>query len=116
REHDASRLRELREAGWRAVAALHDLFGDVLDGAEDDALARPAVVRQVDRDPIQPGTQGAFGLEPRERAVRAGERVDDDLLGVRGILRDRQTETEDAVLVAVEERVERLHVAVARGV
>src|ERR1700694_5867301 len=48
--------------------------------------------------------------------MRASERVNDDLFGVGGILGDGETETEDAVLVAVEERVERLHVAVARRV
>ncbi len=89
---------------------------DILEGAHDEALPRATVVREVHRDAIEPRTEASLGLEPRDRAVRARERVDDDLLRRGGILRDRETETEDAVLVAIEEGVERLHVTVARRV
>src|SRR2546428_9240105 len=46
----------------------------------------------------------------------AGEGVDDDLFGGRGILRDREPEAEDPIAIRVEECVECDGVAVARRV
>ena len=48
--------------------------------------------------------------------MRAGERVDHDLLRGRGVLGDRETETEDPISVPVEKSVEGGHLAEARGV
>ena len=58
----------------------------------------------------EPSCSRRRGREGRARSV------DRDLLGVRRILRDRKAEAEDAIAIPVEERVEREHVALARGI
>ena len=84
-----------------------DVLGPVIQRAEADALPRPAVVRQIDCDAVQPWPQRVVRLETLDRAVGAREGVDDDLLRGGRVLRDRQAEAVDAVAVAVEQIVER---------
>ena len=112
-EHKPAELGLLGHMRRRAVLVRERLVNCVVERGQDDAFPRTPVVRKVDRDAIQPGTQGSVGLETRERAVCTSERVDDDLFRGRGILRDREPEAEDPIAVAIEERVEGHGVAVA---
>src|SRR5207237_373795 len=111
-QHEPSELRLLGDVGRRALVVLERHVGSLVEGREDHALARAPVVRKIDRDPIQPRPERIVGLEPGESAMRAGERVDDDLFRGRGVLGDREAEAEDPVPVPVEERVEGDGVAV----
>jgi len=115
-EHESAELRLFRDVRRGTVFVRDRHIDGIVQGGEDDAFARAPVVREVDRDSIQPGTQRCVRLEAGKRPVRSGERVDDDLFRGGRVLRDRETQPEDPIAVSVEERVERDGVAVARRV
>src|SRR5258706_10057543 len=76
----------------RGLAFGREILRAVLQGAEGDAFPRPAVVRGVARDAIEPRPQGVAGLEALDRAARAGERVEHYLFRGPRTLRDRAAE------------------------
>ena len=114
-QHEPSELRLLGLVGGRAVLVRERLVDRVVERREDDALTRSPVVREVDRNPIQPRTQRGVRFEAGERTMGARESVDHDLFGGRGILRDREPEAEDPIAVFVEKGVKGLRLAVSRA-
>src|SRR5712692_3125021 len=115
-EHKPSELRLLREMRWRAIFVRERLVDGVVQRGKDDAFAWAPVIGKIHRDAIQPGPQRGIRLESGERAVRARERVDDDLFSGGRVFRDGESEAEYPVAVAVEEGVEGDRVPVARRV
>src|SRR5207302_3388494 len=115
-EDDPTKLRLFGEQRRGGLVIREGVACGIVEGGKDHVLARAAVVRQVDRDPIEPRPERVVGFEARERPMRPSERVDDDLLSRGGILCDRETKPENTVSIPVEERVERGHVSIARRV
>ena len=78
-QHQTAELGELGEGGGRAVLVGDCLVDDVVERGEHDVLPRPAVVRKIHRNAIEPRPQRIVWFESSERPVRAGERIDGDL-------------------------------------
>ena len=115
---DTDRLAQLGRA--RRIAARIDRDGELetrivrLLAAARAIAAR--VERAVDRHPVHPGEELAAALELGERAVRLQKHFLRDVVGLARGASDVKREREDALAIALHERLERLAVPLLRGV
>src|SRR5207244_5715554 len=74
-----AKLGLLRDVRGRPLLVGERFVDRLIEGRQDQAFTRAAVVRKVDRYPFQPGPKRIVRLEARQGAMGPRERVHDDL-------------------------------------